>query len=1774
MLFSALALRGQKSRSLSAKIYLFLVMVLLLAGPLCAQEPCAPLAVPSSFDFESTTATSWNVRGELPECWNFVFMGNDSTYVPHISADSAINGNSILMAAGIEPALGKVNCVVLPAINASYSDISIAFQTKMSRNAGTLSLGYWHTDGVASYFVNLIPISTSTSTVSHFYSLRDLVIPEGDHLAFSWSVNDSCALCVLDSIAFDSLELCLAPTISSIQAVSESQIRLDWAAGWTEQNWIVEYGPAGFILGNGIQQFVDTPLFVSTTLNPSTSYDFYVKSVCSDELTSIWTPVVTCSTPCSAVQVPYVENMESYTGTAVGEAGVIPECWSYLSDASPARAPHISTYNAVSGVNGLVLTAKNASGFSADNYVALPWFSSNLNGLKISFMSRMDNAAQGALTLGYFTNVSDASSFVVLESVPSTTAAGAHEYSLYGRNIPDGARLAFRWYSASPAWDWRCVIDDVSVDFLPCPPVSNVQVSDIMMTTARISWNKADVEDTWRVEYGPAGYNHDSTATAIVLNDTTLLLTDLQGNQPLDVYVQSLCDPNNPSPYSEVLNFTPYCSSVGDTTVVVACDSFVWHDVTYVTTGVYVDTLAHAAAYSCDSITVLDLTINNSVEQFDTLTICQNELPYTWRDTVLEVGTDNSDLVFHRSTLNGCDSIVNLNVTVFPAFYQNEEVVICQQELPYTWRDTTFAEGTESGEFVFNRNTIYGCDSVVTLQLTINESYDQTEYARICQQELPYTWRDTTFAEGTNSGIFTFHRASVNGCDSVVTFVLVVDPSYNEEVSLTLCRSELPYEWRGQQIAGDAVSEVLYFNGQTVNGCDSSVTLNLVINETATSEETVEICAGELPYVWRDQVFREGTETGNYVYHRTSAAGCDSTATLHLIVYPTYSQDLYATICENELPYTFGDTLFAEGSQTQNVTRHLQSQYGCDSIVNLHLTVNQTVSRYETLDICRSELPYSYYDTVFHVGTPSDVYTIHRQTVNGCDSVIYLTLNIRQSFGASERIEVCEDELPIVWHNEIIARGTPTGTYTFSRQTQYGCDSIMVLNLVVNPLYRQNEEITICENDLPYTWRDTTFEVGTVGGTFLFEKAAQTGCDSVVILKLTVHPAFEASETITLCDSELPYSFLDTTFAQGTQSGDYQFVRATQFGCDSIVNLHLIIYPTAETDDYITLCQNELPISYMGTTFPIGTQSQDRDFHFRTVNGCDSLVHLHLTVNPIHSDEDFVTVCASELPYYYAPADTTFEVGTGLHSTFTFHFATANSCDSTLTLHLTVNPAYSENNSIIICQNELPYTWRDTTFQIGTQSGVYQFERTSMSGCDSVVTLALIVRPSYDQFESVDVCANGFPFVWRDTTFQTGTTAGEYVFHRNTIFGCDSIVTLQLNINPIYNQNEALAICESELPYTWRDITYPTGTISGIYTYERQTVNGCDSVVTLVLTVRPTFSQTFNVQVCENNLPYYYAQTDTTFGEGTTSGTYRFEYANTYGCDSIVIVNLVVHPYYEGEESLTICSNELPYYYERENRTFQIGTTTGDYQFNHSTSYGCDSTWTLHLTVNPSYHQTEMVQICENELPFQWRDTTFEVGTMSGSFTFNRTTQFGCDSVVNLTLFVYPVPVATISGATEIDLGESVTLIAHASGCTFEWSIGAQDAAITVTPDTAGTYIYTVTATHPTTHCSSSASHTVIVADTLADTTAIHSFVLSYNIDVFPNPATDIVTVRTDNEPMAQVEIYNMMGALVRRTIVGDVTTQLDLSAVAPGTYVLQIKLQNGDVARKKLIIR
>ncbi|CAI8350231.1 MAG: Xyloglucanase [Owenweeksia sp. TMED14] len=140
------------------------------------------------------------------------------------------------------------------------------------------------------------------------------------------------------------------------------------------------------------------------------------------------------------------------------------------------------------------------------------------------------------------------------------------------------------------------------------------------------------------------------------------------------------------------------------------------------------------------------------------------------------------------------------------------------------------------------------------------------------------------------------------------------------------------------------------------------------------------------------------------------------------------------------------------------------------------------------------------------------------------------------------------------------------------------------------------------------------------------------------------------------------------------------------------------------------------------------------------------------------------------------------------------------------------------------------YTWIDgITYTSSTSSP--QYALTKANGCDSVLTLNLIINQPSTVTETVNACGS---YTWIDGVTYSSSTSTPTVSLTN-IHGCDSVITLNLSIsNQTTTGTDNITAC---LIHQWIDgITYTTSTSSPTHTLTGS--NGCDSVVTLNLTIQ------------------------------------------------------------------------------------------------------------------------------------------------------------------------------------------------------------------------------------------------------------------------------------------------------------------------------------------------
>ena len=162
------------------------------------------------------------------------------------------------------------------------------------------------------------------------------------------------------------------------------------------------------------------------------------------------------------------------------------------------------------------------------------------------------------------------------------------------------------------------------------------------------------------------------------------------------------------------------------------------------------------------------------VYTYESASICFGDT-YEWNG---QTYTESGEYTYTTVAANGADSIVTLDLTILPEVpVTKEKAAVCYGET-YTWQDQEYAE---SGEYSVTLQDVNGCDSVITLTLTV---YPQTE-ATTEKVEIPfgetYDWHGVTYTE---SGEYTITLQDENGCDYQSTLVLTVLP---EEKPVSPC---------------------------------------------------------------------------------------------------------------------------------------------------------------------------------------------------------------------------------------------------------------------------------------------------------------------------------------------------------------------------------------------------------------------------------------------------------------------------------------------------------------------------------------------------------------------------------------------------------------------------------------------------------------------------------------------------------------------------------------------------------------------------------------------------------------------------------------------------------------------------------------------------------------------------------------------------------------------------------------------------------------------------
>jgi hypothetical protein len=413
--------------------------------------------------------------------------------------------------------------------------------------------------------------------------------------------------------------------------------------------------------------------------------------------------------------------------------------------------------------------------------------------------------------------------------------------------------------------------------------------------------------------------------------------------------------------------------------------------------------LRFVAQNSCGSDIVgpVMITVVTSEDQWlDPITACDVYM--------LESGqVITESTVVDYEVLEPCFHVNHQPIIINHSNYVVEPITSCHDE--FEWHGMTFYRSEQTQYASVSLTNVYGCDSVVELQL------DFGDYAKVTEQRFAcnfYEWPrkpGSYYTESQQDSLFIPGNDAV--CDSIIYLDLSLGQTYELEGDpMFECSG---FVWHGVPYYEDAI---VYDSLQTVGThCDSIIAYQLTIIPPIENDTSMVSCHA----VWWNGHYFEN-EGDEYTHVYVSQYGCDSIVTMHFSLAEVIEQHVDTVACD---PFDWYGHHFEGDGQSSHTFQTLQ---GCDSMVYLNVTFNQAEIQSNSVSACNSYVV----DGVVY--DQPGFYQIYYDTVyspNGCIGsvqLLNLTINDSELMGAisgSANVFVASNIISGIYRYEVDAAG-------------------------------------------------------------------------------------------------------------------------------------------------------------------------------------------------------------------------------------------------------------------------------------------------------------------------------------------------------------------------------------------------------------------------------------------------------------------------------------------------------------------------------------------------------------------------------------------------------------------------------------------------------------------------------------------------------------------------------------------------------------------------------
>ena len=477
---------------------------------------CATQATPYTEGFTDHTS------GEAPNCWTTVVA---SGAYPKIgsTASNATDGNYLELYGSYSG--GYVCMVATPTLDRNANTLYLSFDAWLSSyTTDTLYVGLIDNPSDATTFTSVFSlVGTANGGAWTNYEINlsaeaTLASSSSKYIAFRF--RGSADYCRLDNIVVSEPPACAKPTTLTLNEATDRSLTVLWTEAGSATKWVVKVGDEAWT------QTTDNPYTISG-LDANTEYAVSVRAFCDPDTSDAISG--TFRTLCATQATPYTEGFTDHTS---GEA---PNCWTTVL--ANGTYPKIGN-NASSATDGNYLELYG----SYSNHlcmVATPTLDRNANTLYLSFDAWLSSYTTDTLYVGVIDNPGDPTTFTSVFSLVGTQNGGSwvnYEINLSAESAiasSSSKYIAFRFYGSSD----YCRLDNIVVSEPPaCAKPIEFTLDAATDNSLTLSWTEAGSATKWVVKVGDGAWT-ETTENPYTING-------LDANTEYAVSVRAFCDPD------------------------------------------------------------------------------------------------------------------------------------------------------------------------------------------------------------------------------------------------------------------------------------------------------------------------------------------------------------------------------------------------------------------------------------------------------------------------------------------------------------------------------------------------------------------------------------------------------------------------------------------------------------------------------------------------------------------------------------------------------------------------------------------------------------------------------------------------------------------------------------------------------------------------------------------------------------------------------------------------------------------------------------------------------------------------------------------------------------------------------------------------------------------------------------------------------------------------------------------------------------------------------